>query len=99
MLCKYTNTFVPSYPRSCVPSPDIGQLTTIHDTKVVQYYPGVQGHRGHGRPEGDLGEVPLQGTGAETDTGTSPQHLIPDCEPAPETAQLQHHPCGQQLAR
>ena len=81
MLCKYTNTFVSSCPISCAPFPDIGQLTVCH-TKLVQYYPAVQGHRGHRGPEDDLGEeVSPQGTEAEIDTGTSPQHLILDCEP------------------
>ena len=36
-------------------SPNLGQIT-IHHTKLVQNCPGVQGHGGHGGPEGDLGE-------------------------------------------
>ena len=53
-------------------SPNLGQLT-IHYTRLVQNYPGVQGHRGHGGPEGDLGEQVLpQVIGAESKTGASP---------------------------
>ncbi|OWK00866.1 hypothetical protein Celaphus_00016531, partial [Cervus elaphus hippelaphus] len=68
----------------CALSPDPDEVT-IHHTRLVQYYPGVQSLCWHRRPECDLGKQGTpQGVRAEKDTGTSLQLLHPDCEPAPK---------------